>query len=123
MGKFKIGDRVIDCVGNTATVVGTTETVRVRWDGGDWGGMWPAEDFELLPRKFKPGQYVRIIAADPDYGNETGIVFEDDGDDEENMPYMVGLFDELQSENDFSASELIPWTPRVGERVIEAVVE
>jgi hypothetical protein len=121
MGKFKIGDRVVDRSGGyTAKVVGVTDTIRVVWDCNGIDGTWPDDDFELLARKFKPGQYVRIVATDPEYGNEVGIIFGDDGDDEENMPYEVALYDDSQTEDDFSASELIPWLPLVGEHVIEA---
>jgi hypothetical protein len=72
-----------------------------------------------IPRKFKPGQFVRITADDETNG-EVGIIFEDDGDDEYSDPYWVALYDANDSEKCYSANELIPWVPKVGERVIEA---
>jgi hypothetical protein len=68
-----------------------------------------------LPRKFKPGDFVRIV----DENGEAGIVFEDRGNPENESPYSVALYDDDETEDCFSADKLIPWSPNVGERVIE----
>lgn len=123
MGKFKIDDRLLSSCGAKGTVVGVSDTVTVLWDGWAVAGTWPAENFELLPRKFAVGQYVRVVSTDPEYADVVGFLYEDDGDEEENAPYSVSLFDDFGTEENFSASELIPWVPLVGERVIEAGIE
>lgn len=119
MAKFASGDTITDAYGNTATVIGITETVTLRWNGlNDVFGCYPVTDFELLPRKFRPGQFVRVIADDETYGC-VGFIFDDDGEDEMSDPYWVSLFDKDGNEEWFSASEMIPWLPQVGERVVD----
>jgi hypothetical protein len=119
MATFKNGERVADDFGNTGIVEDSIEMVRVRWDlFSNIYGVYPVENFTPVTRNFKPGDYVRVVPSDSDFANEIGFVFEDDGDDEENMPYVVGFFDEEESENSFSASELIAWVPLVGDRVV-----
>jgi hypothetical protein len=71
-----------------------------------------------LPHTFKTGQFVRVVADDETNGM-VGLVFDDDGDDETQDPYWVALYDPDDSEKCYSANELIPWVPKVGERVIE----
>jgi hypothetical protein len=120
MGKFNIGDKV-SSGGAEATIIGIEDLLRVDWGDGIYG-FWPASSFELVPRKFKEGDFVRSV-ADDDTNDTVGIIFEDDGDDEDSDPYWVGLFNAEGEELPFSAYELIPWIPIVGERVIEADVE
>jgi hypothetical protein len=120
MGKFKVGDRVTDGV-KAATVTSISETIGIVWDNGNLG-LWNADAFELIPRKFKPGDFVRSVADDNTFGT-VGMVYEDDGDPEDQDPYWVALYDVEQSEEPFSADELIPWVPKIGERVIEAGVD
>lgn len=127
MSALKEGDRVTS-QGNEATVITVHTLVTVEWDKRQLGGepiygTWPARYFNKIHRKFSPGQFVRVSENDREFANEVGIIIEDDGDDEENMPYVVGIFDEDESENNFSASELKPWFPLVGERVVESVPE
>jgi hypothetical protein len=117
MGQFKIGDKVTNS-GVVATVIGVEQLLRVDWGNGIFG-FWPASSFTLVQRKFKEGDFVRSIADDETNGT-VGVVFEDDGSEEDSDPYWVGLFDADCSEFPFSAHELIPWVPIVGERVIEA---
>jgi len=119
MGKFKIGDRIVNRHGETATVVDSSEILTIDWDAGVMGFV-PASAFKLLARKFTTGQYVRVVDTDDDFAGVVGFIYEDDGDEEENMPYAVALFDDFGTEENFSASELIPWVPFVGEHVIEA---
>lgn len=113
---FKHGDRVISNLGSPAIVLSTCELVTVLFEDSSVAVL-PASEFKPK-RKFSPGQYVRVVSTDNEFPNEVGIVFEDDGDDEENMPYSVGIYDAFDSENNFSASELIPWLPEVDERVV-----
>lgn len=118
MGRFQNGDRVVNANGYTGVVLSSMESISIKWDShGGVTGTWPADQFEMVPRKFKPGVFVRIESGDEFHGN-VGIVFEDDGGDEESEPYCVALYDIEQSEEFFSASELIPWKPLVGERVV-----
>lgn len=121
MGKFKSGDRVVNRHGETGSVIESTELIAIQWDIGIIG-CHPASAFELIARKFVPGQFVRIIADDETNG-EVGIIFEDDGTDEYSDPYHVALFDEAASEEWYSANEMVPWLPKVGERVIEAGID
>lgn len=121
MADFKIGDRVSNS-GCVATVVGVEQLLRVDWGEGILG-FWPAASFELVQsRKFKEGDYVRSV-ADDDTNGTVGIIFEDDGEPEDEDPYWVGLFNAKGEELPFSANELVPWVPLIGERVIEADVE
>lgn len=123
MGQFNIGDTVRDPEsGKTASVVGATETIRVEWHHmpGVFG-VHPASAFELVPRKFKAGDFVRIVGED--FRGEIGIIFEDDGEPEDQDPYWVALYSVEGGEEPFSADELEPWLPLVGERVIEANVD
>lgn len=116
---FKTGDKVKAPTGHIATVVGSTETIHIRWDGSeDITGNWPATLFTLVERKFKVGQFVRIV-SDDEYNGNVGLIFEDDNEDEEKQPYNVFVYDEHDNEEWFSASEMIPWVPQVGERVID----
>lgn len=122
MGKFKSGDVVVTSSGAIATVLDSVEHLAIQWVDG-CTGSWPASAFELVPlRKFRPGDFVRVI-ADDDTNGIVGMVFEDDGSDEDDFPYWVSLYDVEQSEEPYSADELIPWVPHVGERVIEADVD
>ena len=121
MGKFKSGDRVVTNNGDSATVLDSTESILIRWDSGPVG-IWSASHFELIARKFTVGQFVRIT-ADDDTNGEVGIVYEDDGTDEHSDPYHVALYDDDASEEWYSADEMTPWLPKVGERVVEAGVE
>jgi hypothetical protein len=120
MGKFKVGDRVLSDDGHKAIVIGVTDTIAVQWiEYEGVTGTWPAYQFDFVPRKFKPGNFVRSVADDNTFGT-VGMVFDDDGDPEDQDPYWVALYDVEQSEEPFSAYELIPWVPKIGERVIEA---
>ena len=121
MGKFKNGDRVVNRFGDTATVIESTELIAIQWDAGVIGCHY-ASAFELLARKFEVGQFVRIIADDETNG-EVGFIFEDDGDDELSDPYHVVLFNEDGNEEWYSANEMVLWSPKVGERVVESDVE
>lgn len=119
MGKFNRGDLVTDEHGNTGKVLSTMESVSVLWDGlNNVVGTWPASNFELVKRSFKVGQFVRIIADDETNG-EVGIIYEDDGDDEMSDPFWVALYDKECTEAPYSANELVPWLPKVGERVLD----
>lgn len=117
MGKFKSGDRVTDSSGDTATVVDTKEVALLRWDGG-YFGEYDVTTFELVTRSYKPGDYVRIVET-----GVVGMVFDDDGDAEDNEPFWVAAFDADGVEDPYSADELIPWHPAAGERVLEVGVE
>lgn len=116
--EYKAGDRV-SIGGNTATVINSFETLHIKWDYAyETYGTWPASDFTEVERAFDEGQFVRVI-SNGGFKGEVGIIFEDDGAPETEGPYWVGVFDEFESEESFSASELIPWVPHVGDRVIE----
>lgn len=119
MGKFVTGDKVISNCGQTATVVSTLEYVTVSWDGWPINGTWPVEAFELVERKFRVGQWVRVVSED-EYNGMVGLIFADDGSEEDDMPYEVALFnsDLDEYEDFFSADELEPWLPVAGERVV-----
>jgi hypothetical protein len=116
MGTFQDGEVVLTESGAAAIVLASHELVSVLFRDGS-SGVLPADMFSRQ-RKFKAGDYVRVVSTDDEFANEVGVVFEDDGDHEENMPYSVSIFDEFESEHNFSASELLPWLPEVGERVI-----
>jgi hypothetical protein len=67
------------------------------------------------PRLFEHGD-VRIVGTQ--YDGHIGWLIEDNGKEESDRPYLVGLYSEETDEN-FSASELIPWVPKVGDWVKE----
>lgn len=121
MGTFKSGDRVADRHGNEAVVLESFEALLVELGDGGIATV-QAKGLVHAARKFKVGAFVRITADDETNG-EVGIVYEDDGSDEYSDPYRVALFDELGSDEWYSANEMTPWLPTVGERVIEAGVE
>lgn len=114
---FKAGDRVEDRFGNEATVISEHVYLRVRWDdmppASHIIGMWPADDFKAVTG-FAPGDFVRIV-SDDEFNGCVGMVYEVDCDD-----FWVALFDDEQSDEPFTANELTPWTPVVGDRVVEA---
>jgi hypothetical protein len=65
-------------------------------------------------RQFKSGE-VRIVST-----GRVGYLSEDNGNEEEDQPYTVIVYDEGDGpDENFSASELIPWVPQAGDRVIE----
>ena len=66
-------------------------------------------------RQFKPGD-VRVVGTR--FNGRVGYLREDNGNEEEDMPYLVALYGDETDEN-FSASELIPWVPKVGDWVTE----
>jgi hypothetical protein len=66
-------------------------------------------------RQFKSGE-VRIVGTR--FNGHIGYLCEDNGNQEEDNPYLVMLYSEETDEN-FSASELIPWVPKAGDRVAE----
>jgi hypothetical protein len=66
-------------------------------------------------RLFKFGE-VRVVGTR--FNGRVGYLFEDNGNQEEDKPYLVMLYGDETDEN-FSASELIPWVPKVGDRVAE----
>jgi hypothetical protein len=66
-------------------------------------------------RQFKLGE-VRIVGTR--FNGRIGWLAEDNGNEEEDRPYLVILCGEETDEN-FSASELIPWVPKVGDWVTE----
>jgi hypothetical protein len=66
-------------------------------------------------RQFKSGE-VRIIGAR--FNGRIGYLAEDNGNEEEDMPYLVMLYGD-ETDEKFSASELIPWVPKVGDWVTE----
>jgi hypothetical protein len=68
-----------------------------------------------IPRQFKSGD-VRIVGTR--FNGHIGYLSEDTGNDEDDRPYLVMLYSEETDEH-FSASELIPWVPKVGDCVME----
>jgi hypothetical protein len=66
-------------------------------------------------RLFKSGD-VRIVGAR--LNGRVGFIFEDNGNEEEDAPYLVALYDD-QTDERFSASELVRWVPFVGDSVTE----
>jgi hypothetical protein len=71
----------------------------------------------IIPkRRFQFGN-VRIVGAR--FNGRTGLLFDDNGNEEEDMPYRVALHGDETDEN-FSASELTLWSPKACDRVIEA---
>jgi hypothetical protein len=69
-------------------------------------------------RQFQFGE-VRIVGTR--FNGRIGCLFEDNGNEEEDRPYLVSLYggDYVDSEEQFSASEMIPWVPQVGDWVTE----
>jgi hypothetical protein len=124
MGQFKIGDSVTDGV-SSGVVTDVVSTIRIKWDFNGEGGWWPARFFSLVSppaRAFAVGDYVRTLQGF--YGDEPGgvigMVIDDDGDAEDEAPYTVALFIEGDdNEEVYSASEIIPWIPEIGDRVLE----
>jgi hypothetical protein len=95
----------------TVCVFGETNREEIFDSGSDSLEMWvggPA-------RRFKWGD-VRIVGTR--FNGRIGWLSEDNGNEEEDRPYLVGLYGDETDEH-FSASELIPWVPMVGDRVIE----
>jgi hypothetical protein len=119
---FQVGDvvrirvtkdvgRVIgeSCFDYTVCVFG--ETNRDEEFTSDLLEMWtPASR-----RQFKSGD-VRVVGTR--FNGRVGFLFEDNGNEEEDRPYYVALYGDETDER-FSASELIPWMPMVGDRVTE----
>ena len=66
-------------------------------------------------RQFKGGE-VRIVGAR--FNGRVGYLCEDNGNEEEDKPYLIALYDD-ETDEYFSASELIPWVPKVGDCVTE----
>ncbi len=118
MGKFEAGDSIKNKFGETATVIDSKEMVLLQWDSNATLGTWDAKLFELVTRSYKPGDYVRIVET-----GVVGMVFDDDGDPENEEPFWVAAFDSEGVEDPYSADELIPWHPAAGERVLEVGVE
>lgn len=116
MGKFKVGDRVTR--GDSHATVLNTDSIEIQWDSGAFG-TWPESDFELEQRKFKEGDFARVVGADPEYAGRVVFIFEDDNDPEDEEPYWTVFTAEDLGEVPFSADELIPWSPLVGARVVE----
>ena len=117
MGKFSAGDIIKNRDGDTATVLDTSEYVLLQWADGT-KGTWDSKHFEKVTRSYEPGDFVRVIET-----GIVGMVFDDDGDPEDNEPFWVSEFDEIGEENPYSADELQPWHPAAGERVLEADVD
>jgi hypothetical protein len=69
-----------------------------------------------IPRLFESGD-VRVIGTR--FNGRIGYLGEDNGNGEEARPYTVMLYGNDEIDVNFSASELIPWVPVVGDRVIE----
>jgi hypothetical protein len=67
-------------------------------------------------RQFKFGD-VRIVGKRSN--GHIGWLSEDNGNEEEDRPYTVILYEGDGPDENFSASELIPWVPVVGDRVTE----
>jgi hypothetical protein len=69
-------------------------------------------------RLFKSGD-VRIVGTR--FNGRVGYLREDNGNEEEDRPYLVMFYDEEDEENDesFSASELSRWIPAIGDIVTE----
>lgn len=121
MGKFQAGDTIKNDSGDSAIVLDTTEYVLLQWADGT-KGTWDSKYFEKVERSYKPGDFVRVVADDETNG-VIGMVFDDDGDDENSDPFWVALFNAEGEEAPYSGHELEPWHPAAGERVLEADVE
>jgi hypothetical protein len=126
---FQVGDiirirgtkdvgRVIkeDCFAYTVCVFGDTNHEESFASGSL--EMWVAGP----ARRFKWGE-VRIVGTR--FNGRIGYLFEDNGNEEEDMPYGVLLYgnetapDDDEPDGYFSASELIPWVPKAGDLVTE----
>jgi hypothetical protein len=95
----------------TVCVFGETNREEIFGRESDSLGMWtPAPR-----RQFKSGD-VRIVGTR--FNGRVGWLSEDNGNEEEDRPYLVGLYGDETDEH-FSASELIPWVPQIGDRVVE----
>jgi hypothetical protein len=68
-----------------------------------------------IKRLFEPSD-VRIVGTR--FNGRIGFLFEDNGNEQEDRPYRVALYGDETDEN-FSASELLRWAPLVGDRVTE----
>jgi transcription antitermination factor NusG len=105
--RFKIGDRVrivneewTSCFGKIGKVVdddGADENFlpyTVEFEDGDTP-IFDADDLELVSaeteRKFKVGDFVRITRSGSCFEGREGKVIDDDGDDEDILPYTVEL--------------------------------
>jgi hypothetical protein len=66
-------------------------------------------------RQFKRGE-VRIVGTR--FSGRIGHLGGDNGNEEEDRPYLVMLYD-VETDEQFSASELIPWVPMAGDWVTE----
>jgi hypothetical protein len=97
------------CYDYTVCVFG--ETNREESFDSDDIEMWVAEP----ARRFKFGNF-RIVGTR--FNGRIGLLFEDNGNEPEDMPYRLALCGD-ETDEDFSASELIPWVPMVGDRVVE----
>lgn len=116
---INIGDTVMGHHGHAKVI---DVFLLVQWNSSKRAALYPAACLKPIERKFAVGQFVRIT-ADDDTNGEVGIIYEDDGTDEYSDPYHVALYDDDASEEWYSADEMIPWLPKIGERVIEAGVE
>ena len=67
-------------------------------------------------RQFKSGE-VRIVGTR--FNGRIGYLCEDNGNGEEERTYLVILYGGEGPDENFSASELIPWVPKVGDWVTE----
>jgi hypothetical protein len=70
----------------------------------------------MLNRAFKVGQYANTTDG------LTGYIYEDNGGDDECRPYQVAIC-EHDEERCCSASELVLWSPKSGEPIVEANCE
>jgi hypothetical protein len=117
-------------VGDVARIRGTKDLGRVTeescvsyavcvFGGTDYDEQFTSALLEMWTpaprRQFKYGD-VRVVGTR--FKGRVAFLFEDNGNEEEDMPYRVALYGDETEEN-FSASELIPWSPLVGERVFE----
>jgi hypothetical protein len=118
---FQVGDivriRGTKDVGRVTMGSHFSHTVRIF--GGANDEQFASDRLEMwtpAPRRlFKSGD-VRIVGTR--FNGRLGWIIEDNGNEEEDRPYLVGLYCEETDEN-FSASELIPWVPKVGDWVTE----
>lgn len=121
MGKFNLGDRVVDGDGDIGRVVGTNR-INVAWDNKStpFAEGWVENEFELYEeRAFNEGDFVRVKDSVGSFGGNVGLIFQDDGDPENICPYHVALYDKDETEQMFSDYELEAWVPRIGEHVFE----
>jgi hypothetical protein len=120
---LQVGDLVR--IRGTRDVGRVTEESRFSYTVCVFGGTNYDEQFtsDLLEmwtpaprRQFKFGE-VRIVGARST--GSIGYLSEDNGNEEEDRPYTVILYDDEGPDENFSASELIPWVPQAGDRVAE----